>query len=245
MTHIESMSRKFADPRLRVFIALVVAAGSFASERIYAQDKPVADQPLIAVEVRGAPGNVTDTVRITGFRVDGVTYDLAYAAPPRFDGAPRFDTKPDWYERLEIVAQNKSNKTVVAAYLQVECVPPGQGQWPAGSFVIPVHVGREPDRFVYARAPPSTPHRIPEEAPIAISPGKQFVIALKDLPARAFSDARKNDPPTACTLDLQFVHFSDGTMWATGGQFFKPNPDSEYGYIKATPEEFGMKLPMQ
>jgi hypothetical protein len=245
MTHIESMSRKSGNSWLRVFMVLAVAAGSFAQERIHAQDRIVADQPLIAVEVRGARGSVTDAVRITGFRVDGVSYDLAYSAPPRFDGAPRFDTTPDWYERLEIFAQNKSNKTVVAAYLQVECAPPGQGQWPSGSFIIPVHVGRQPDRFVYAHAPPAMPHRISEEAPISVAPGTQFVIALKDLPSRAFSEARKNDPPTACTLDLLVVHFSDGAMWQTGGQFFKPSPDSEYGYIKATPEEFGMKSPMQ
>lgn len=112
MTHVESMSKRFANLGLRVFIALTVAAGGFAPEGVDAQNRPVADRPLIAVEVRGAPGNVTDTVRITGFRVDGISYDLAYSAPPRFDGAPRFDTTPDWYERLEIIAQNKSNKTV-------------------------------------------------------------------------------------------------------------------------------------
>jgi hypothetical protein len=233
---MKSVSDVFTFRRLRALVAVATIVGTISHGSIRAQDKPAVDKPLISVEMRREPGNIYDPARITGFRLDGQFYSLG-----TISDRPIFDTTADWIERVEVIALNRSSKTIIASNLQFTCPSIPQDRTNQHRLIFQINVGTPPDRWVYpTNPPPPNFHSGFIQTPISVAPQGNWVFAVKD--SLKFNQARLREvpPPTACFVGFRTIHFSDGTMWSPSAQFYKPDPNSDRGYVRITPEEFGM-----
>jgi hypothetical protein len=212
---------------------------TFATTANYADRALAQGNAPVQLTIRRTPYAIDDAARIAGFTLDGKFYDLSKAR----DSAP-IQAMPGWLERLQIIVQNISPKSVIAGTIQVWCPALGNGHTPQEPRVTDQFIlGIVPDRFGAVRrredaSSADTP------SPIVIPPGGGMNFVLKNDFARMRKKLPQGDPTPDCTLDPREFFFSDGTMWSPR-QFYKPDPSSDHGYVKATPEEFGMGAPAQ
>jgi len=240
MTNMESVSRAFIFRQLRVLIALAAIGWVISLGSIRAQDKPITNKTPIFLGVRQESANILDAVKVIGFRIDGVSYVF----PPKY-ALVRFDISQGWLDRFEVITKNVSPKTLIAANLQITCEDVShKNDLPPNTlppfFAIQLTLGRMPDRFRPVNLPASAPPLPQTAAAISIAPQGELVFMAKDMAERDREAATKLPTITFCFVGLRFALFSDGTMYQMNGQFVKPDPASDYGYVKMTPEEFGM-----
>lgn len=189
------------------------------------------------ITIRRASNAIDDAVRIVGFRLDGHYYDLENARV-----SPSIRATPGWLERVEIVVKNISPKIMVAGTIQVEC--PSINHGPREQFIYDQFtLGIVPDRF---RSPSGAPlaSRATTRPPISVSPGQEGTFVLGNDFERMRKKIQPGGPFPDCTVWPIVFHFSDGTYWERR-QFFKPDPNSTSGYVRITPEEFGISSKAQ
>ncbi|MGP8259852.1 MAG: hypothetical protein ACLQM6_07870 [Acidobacteriaceae bacterium] len=215
---------------LAVFV--VVAVGN---ELMAAQD----EKP-IQVTVRRASNAIDDAIRIVGFRLDGNYYDFekSRASPP-------INTTPGWLERLEIDVKNISPKTVVAGTIQVEC--PSINHGPQDQMIMDQFtLGIVPDRANFHPGviviSPLLASNASTKPSILIEPNHEMTFVLGQDLDRTRGKAPPSGPFPDCTVWPVVFYFSDGTYWVRR-HFYKPDPNSDHGYIEISPKEFGMVIP--
>jgi hypothetical protein len=146
-------------------------------------------------------------------------------------------TTDGWLERLQIAVVNRSAKTVIAGVVQLTCPAIGDGHtrdepriW--DQFAL----GIIPERFRPNQHTQTSSADTPP--PISIGPNNQMTFILGNDFSRMRKKIADGAITTDCTVDPRTFFFSDGTMWSPR-QFYKPDPNSEHGYVNIGAEEFG------
>jgi hypothetical protein len=189
-------------------------------------------QHTIMATVRREKGNALDAVRITGIKIDGQFYSLAPLEPP----AP-FKARFDWINHAQIIAKNVSNKTMIAGRLKINCPGLGQiGKEPPAIFDMLV-LGQIPQRFSRSADDPEPSDATKARAMISVPPNGEVVFMVDADSTGLRSRLNPSANPDACEIGLRDFHFADGSMWMPR-QFFKPNPQSDHGYIRISASEF-------
>jgi hypothetical protein len=214
-------------------ILALLLVGSMPPARALAQasDQGLAAQgnPPATITIRRASYAIDDAVRITGFVLDGKTYDLSKTR------VVQFETTSGWLERLEVIVHNNVPKTMVAGSIQINCPSLNHGpkdQMVVGQFTL----GSVPDRFRFPSGPQYASHAS-TKPPISVEGGKDLSFVLGKDFDRMRELLSQRDPYPDCTVDPLVFHFSDETMWQPG-TFYKPDPNSDRGYVKIPLEEF-------
>jgi len=188
------------------------------------------------ITIRRSSDNIADAIRITGFKLDGVSYDLTSSK-----NSQPIATLPGWLQRLQIVVQNRSSKKVIAGTIQVTC--------PGVSKDHPIDDPRIWDQFTLGIFPDRYFGRAIQDASsagtpplISVKPKDEMVFILQDDFSRMTKKIAQGPQFSECTVDPRNFFFDDGTMWSPR-QFYKPDPNSDRGYVPITAQEFGMEVP--
>jgi hypothetical protein len=195
------------------------------------------DKPSIQVIMRRAPYAIDDPVRITEFKLDGQVYDFTKGR-----NSDPVQTMSGWLQRLQFTVHNFSQKNIVAGIIQVTCPAMGNGHTLQERRVLDQFVlGVVPDRFGNSGrnevAPSAKSH-----PPISIGPNGEMSFVLQNDFSRMQKQILESDPTPDCAVDPRAFFFSDGTMWSPR-HFYKPDPNSDHGYVSMTAHEFGIDVP--
>lgn len=163
-----------------------------------------------------------------------------------WEGKP-FQAGDDWVRNLAITIRNLSNKEIVAASLNVYFPETGTGRGDSPVFGDVISLGRRP--AMYAKVGGTNTETLEPAGtspPLHILPGQELTVPLAQYYPeikQAVEQARPISNLSICNIVLQGVFFSDGTMWAHGHEFKKPDPNAPGRYIEMTADEFWARVP--
>lgn len=163
-----------------------------------------------------------------------------------WQGKP-FQANDDWVRNLTVTIENLSNKEIVAASLNVYFPETGTGRGDSPVYGDVISLGRRP--AMYARTGGTNGEKLEPAGtspPLQILPGRQLVVPLAQYYPEiqgAVEQSLSMSNLTICTIVLEGVFFSDGTMWAQGHEFKKPDPRSPGRYVEITADQFWGRTP--
>lgn len=163
-----------------------------------------------------------------------------------WEGKP-FQAGDDWIKNLTVTIKNLSNKEIVAASLNVYFPETGTGRGDSPVYGDVISLGRRP--AMYARTGGTNGEKLEPagtSSALQVLPGQQLTVSLAEYYAEiqgAVEQSRPIPNLTVCTIVLEGVFFSDGTMWAQGREFKKADPRSPGRYVEITADQFWGRTP--
>lgn len=188
------------------------------------------DDPARIVLVREADMDVTPGVR-------------PYKS---WEGKP-FQAGDDWVKNLTVTIKNLSNKEIVAASLNVYFPETGTGRGDSPVYGDVISLGRRP--AMYAKAGGTNNEKLEPAGTspaLQVLPGQQLTVSLAQYYPEVQAAVEQSRPISnlnICSIVLEGVFFSDGTMWAQGHEFKKPDPRSPGRYVEITADQFWGRTP--
>lgn len=157
-----------------------------------------------------------------------------------YDGKPvkygtYFDAPDDWLRHVSVSFQNRSAKTLIAGFLQIDFRQLG-GDPLAFYFV---QFGLTPEHQLYTRSGQPT-SRQPGETPFSLAPGATGTISLERYypGIRAAIETRGTLAQlTYCHVEYGAFYFDDDLRWMRGA-FTRADPTKPGEYIPTPPEDF-------
>jgi hypothetical protein len=213
-----------------ILAGLVSVIAAVYTNRALAQGNTPGD-----IKLRRANYEIDDAVRIVGARLDGNYYDFEKSRE-----LPPISTTSGWLERLQFVVKNTSPKVLIAGTIRIEC--PSINHGPRDQMIFDEFtLGIVPDRFRYSSGPPQASLDT-TRPPISVQPSQEATFVLGSDFDRMRKKLPQSGPFPDCTVEPMAFHFSDGTYWVRR-HFYKPDPNSDHGYIEISPKDFGLTVP--
>lgn len=215
------------------FPLLIGAAGLGPQDRTITREPGIGEK-LVEVE----PQTRDDAVMITAVKVDGSMVPCGLVlVPNEVQTVAPFRADSDWLQTMTISFFNRTNRTIVAAFLTFGFPETGDGR------VRPQHayhmdVGRVP--AVDAFTGKGQPMRIdPNRKPLAWEPGQTFTIRVGDF-IKELKAEMEGDLPVAAisrvSIHIGPFFFQDGMRWFAG--VFEAPDRGHPGKYRAMPDDY-------
>ena len=207
---------------IAVVLAPIPAAAQNATDRTVNLERVnVLTSPLIP-----------ESVRIGSYEKDFPQFEQHVTAP----------ADDDWLTQVQVTFLNMTNRTVTGVLVHVDFPDTEGPQHHRMGYQF--RVGETPERATYTRE--KLPGNVTQHPPLHAQPRGEVSIAFgPEYPAmKKFIDQRQ--PMTtvhSVWVRILQVYFSDGTRW--NGEYQRPDPNDQAGYIAADPKNFRISAPVQ